>query len=139
MDKVAPGKVISIRLPMDTPSYVTKYLNERKKEAGRKFSGELATLLTEAISNKQLDVEEENRLVIPIPKGLTEDQKEWLRNPHTRAMVSQLLFQVVEQPLEPFEFQKQSSEDNKEDTKTFKANSKIANFAAKTFDFDDDD
>lgn len=138
MEQYSPGKVISFRLPNDTPNHVIKHLNARKKKLERRFSAEVASLFIDAVSQKALNISEKDSISVQLPKRLTEEQKEWLRNPYTRSMISQLLYQIVQKPSEPFDFNQGPLNKEKKD-ETFRANSTIANFAAKTFDFDDDD
>lgn len=138
MDQYSPGKVISFRLPNDTPTHVIKHLNARKKKLERKFSAEIASLFIDAVSKKALNTSDQDSISIQLPKGLTEEQKDWLRNPHTLSMISQMLYQVVQKPLDPFDFNQEPANKEK-NSEPFKAHSNIAKFAAKTFDFDDDD
>jgi hypothetical protein len=140
MEQFEPGKTISFRLPSDTPIHVSKYLNKRKKKLGRKFSSEIAPIFIEAISQKALDTSNTDQVTIPLPKGLTSEQKEWINHPNTKTLISQLLYQVVSNNSAPFDFNQISDNNDKADTKSFKATNTIQNFAQKTFlNFDDDD
>jgi hypothetical protein len=145
MEQYGPGKTISFRLPHDTPEHVYKYLNRRKKKLGRKFSSEIAPLFVEAIAQRALDHDGSEKLEIPIPKNLTEEQKEWLTHPNTRALIGQLLYQVAKKPLSPIDLDEKLGEQahqKKQETPTtnFATNKQISNFAKKTFlNFDDDD
>jgi hypothetical protein len=141
MEQFGPGKTISFRLPSDTPPHVSDYLTKRKHDLGRKFSGEMAPLFVDAVSKKALGKDIKDELTISIPTGLTSQQKEWLSHPHTRALISQLLYQVVTKPEVGFEFKPSSaSEPKQEETAGFKTNSMIQRFAEKTFlNFDEDD
>jgi hypothetical protein len=142
MEQFEPGKTISFRLPSDTPLHVIKYLTRRKKKLGRKFSSEIAPIFVEAISKKALAQTDSEQISISLPKGLTNDQKEWINHPNTKSLISQLLYQVVTKPAEPFDISQQietETNQQKEDP-GFKANAAIQNFAQKAFlDFDDDD
>ncbi|GKU83919.1 hypothetical protein [Niallia sp. NCCP-28] len=146
MENFEPGKTISFRLPQNTPKSVSDHLNKRKKVLGRKFSSEIAPLFVEAIEEAVVEnkINTCEMVEIPLPKGLTQDQKEWLDSPHTKSLLSQLIFQVVNQPGTPFPFPKpenvveQAPKQNSDSV--FKVDSKIQNFAKKTFlSFDDDD
>jgi hypothetical protein len=141
MEQFGPGKTISFRMPSDTPPHVSDYLTKRKHDLGRKFSGEMAPLFVDTVSRKALGTDFEEEITISLPKGLTAQQKEWLSHPHTRGLISQLLFQVVTKPEIGFEFnQPPASEHKKEETSGFKTNSMIQRFAEKTFlNFDEDD
>lgn len=142
MEQFEPGKTISFRLPSDTPIHVSKYLNKRKKKLGRKFSSEIAPIFVEAISQKALDISDTDQVTISLPKGLTSEQKDWINHPNTKALISQLLYQVVSSNSAPFDFSQTSktNKNDKADTDSFKVTNTIQNFAQKTFlNFDDDD
>lgn len=80
-----------------------------------------------------------DQITISLPEGLTAEQKEWMNHPNTRALIGQLLYQVVTKPNKAFEFN-QTLENKQEENTAFKANAAIQKFAQKTFlDFDDDD
>ncbi|MDM5224529.1 hypothetical protein QUF86_28235 [Peribacillus sp. NJ11] len=139
MEQFEPGKTISFRLPSDTPLHVSEYLISRKKELGRKFSSEIAPIFVKAVSQKALGNTDSDQITISLPEGLTAEQKEWMNHPNTRALIGQLLYQVVTKPNKAFEFN-QTLENKQEENTAFKANAAIQKFAQKTFlDFDDDD
>lgn len=145
MEQYGPGKTISFRLPHDTPEHVYMYLNRRKKQLGRKFSSEIAPLFVEAVAQRALNQEDSEKLEIPIPSSLTEEQKEWLTHPNTRALIGQLLYQISKKPLSPIDLDVKIGEQplpqkQEESTTGFATNKQISNFAKKTFlNFDDDD
>jgi hypothetical protein len=140
MDHFEPGKTISFRLPHDTPLYVLEDLTKRKKALGRKFSSDIASIFVDAISQKALDNEKHEQVIIPLPTGLTSEQKDWINHPHTKSLLSQMLYQVVNKPNIPFDFTEPVNKKVSEEPKTFQANQAIQNFAQKTFlNFDDDD
>ncbi|MGM0890082.1 MAG: hypothetical protein ACQEW5_24790 [Bacillota bacterium] len=139
MEQFEPGKTISFRLPSDTPLHVSEYLISRKKELGRKFSSEIAPIFVKAVSQKALGNTDSDQITISLPEGLTTEQKEWMNHPNTRALIGQLLYQVVTSPTKAFEFN-QTLENKHEEKSAFKVNAAIQKFAQKTFlDFDDDD
>ncbi|WP_053437827.1 hypothetical protein [Sporosarcina globispora] len=141
MEPYGPGTTISFRLPHDTPEHVYQYLNERKKKLGRKFSSEIAPLFIQSVSEKALQDQQEDLLEVPIPKGLSEEQLDWLTHPRTQALIGHLIWQMVKQPLKPLEMAPPPVESlPQKDSHSFKTNNAITNFAQKTFlDFDDDD
>lgn len=139
MEQFEPGKTISFRLPSDTPLHVSEYLINRKKKLGRKFSSEIAPIFVKAVSQKALGNTDSDQITISLPEGLTAEQKEWMNHPNTRALLGQLLYQIVTKPNTAFEFN-QTPENKQEEKTAFKANAAIQKFAQKTFlDFDDDD
>lgn len=139
MEQFEPGKTISFRLPSDTPLHVSEYLISRKKKLGRKFSSEIAPIFVKAVSQKALGNTDSDQITVSLPEGLTAEQKEWMNHPNTRALIGQLLYQVVTKPNKVFEFN-QTLENKQEEKTAFKANAAIQKFAQKTFlDFDDDD
>jgi hypothetical protein len=140
MEEFEPGKTISFRLPSDTPTHVSKYLSGRKKKLGRKFSSEIAPLFVDAIAKKALETENVDQINILLPKGLTQEQKDWLNQPNTKALISQLLYQVITRPTTGFDFSRQIIKEEESNPSPFKVNHTIQNFAHKTFlNFDDDD
>lgn len=142
MEQFGPGKTISFRLPNDTPEHVFRYLNRRKKRLGRKFSSEIAPLFVDSIAEKALQGTQPYSVSIPIPKGLSDEQKDWISHPSTRALIGQLLYQMVKEPVKPLQLDlptPQASPDD-ESKSSFKTNKTIQNFAKKTFlNFDDDE
>jgi|SRR5213079_446671 hypothetical protein len=142
MEEFEPGKTISFRLPSDTPPHVSKYLSGRKKILGRKFSSEIAPIFVDAIAKKALETENVDQINILLPQGLTQEQKDWLNQPNTKALISQLLYQVVTRPTVGFDFNQQIVKEEEEESNPspFKVNRTLQNFAQKTFlNFDDDD
>jgi hypothetical protein len=141
MDRFEPGKTISFRLPADTPLHVLEDLTERKRKLGRKFSSDIASIFVEAISQQVHNHEKYEQVIIPLPPGLTAEQKEWINHAHTKSLFSQLLYQVVNRPNTPFNFTEPENKTVPEEPKSiFKANAAIQKFAQKTFmNFDDDD
>jgi hypothetical protein len=140
MDTFEPGKTVSFRLPHDTPKQVSDHLTKRKKELGRKFSSEIAPLFVEAITDNLIKPPTSDVVTIPLPKGLTLDQKEWLNNPNTKSLLSQLIYQVMQSPGTPFEIGSPEQKVQLSSTPSFQVDDKIKNFAQKTFlDFDDED
>ncbi|MDQ0862378.1 hypothetical protein [Bacillus sp. V2I10] len=140
MEQFEPGKTISFRLPQDTPVSVSKYLTRRKNRLGRKFSSEIAPLFVSAISQKISKTSEEDTISVPLPKGITNEQKEWLNHPHTKALISQLLYQVINKPASGFDFDTNVVKNEDIDSQSFKVNNTVKNFAQKTFlNFEDDD
>ncbi|WP_154319554.1 hypothetical protein [Metabacillus idriensis] len=140
MEQFEPGKTISFRLPHDTPVSVSKYLTRRKTRLGRKFSSEIAPLFVDAISRKISKTSEEDTISVPLPKGITNDQKEWLNHPQTKALISQLLYQVINKPATGFDFDTIEGKNEDTPSQSFKVNDTVKNFAQKTFlTFEDDD
>ncbi|MFD4819699.1 hypothetical protein [Peribacillus butanolivorans] len=140
-ERFEPGKTVSFRLPPDTPLHVVDYLTQKKNELGRKFSSEIAPIFVEAVSQKALGNAENAQISITLPEGLTADQKEWVKHPNTKALISQLLYQVVTKPTTPLDFDQQLLKDPVEEKEpVFKTNAMIQSFAQKTFlNFDEDD
>lgn len=141
MEKYGPGSTISFRLPNDTPDHVYHYLNERKKQLGRKFSSEITPLFIQSISEKALQGDQPDSIEIKLPKGLSNEQKNWLTHPNTQALIGQLLYQIINQPTKPLTMNLPIMDiKSGDDSPSFKTNQTITNFAKKTFlNFDDDD
>lgn len=143
MEPFNPGKTISFRLPADTPLHVSTYLLERKEELGRKFSSDMAHIFVSALSHKVINNEDQKQLSIPLPDGLTQEQENWLKNPHTKSLISQMLFQIISKPGVPFEMHSEPTtlpNVTEPEKVAFQTNGMIQNYAKKTFlNFDDDD
>lgn len=143
MEPFKPGKTISFRLPADTPLSVSTYLSERKEELGRKFSSDMAHIFVSALSHKILNNEDQKQLSIPLPDGLTLEQENWLKSPHTKSLISQMLYQIITKPGVPYEILSEPTRPPsapEPEKVSFQTNDMIQSFAKKTFlDFDDDD
>lgn len=136
------GKVVSFRLPHDTPQQVLKHLNKLKEKHGRKFSSEIAEKFVASIQEELVNKNPENYLVIPYPKYFKKEAREFLQNDRARAMIGQLIAQLLKDPtseitLNSSEEEKTTDNNPKEE---FIDNEALKSFAQKTFlDFDDDD
>lgn len=166
MEQFHGGKVVSFRLPQETPLSVLHFLTILKEEKQRKFSKEVANRFVAAIKEeaegntfKTLDY---NSVNIPIPKDLSPDEMKYLQNPRTQAMLGQLIVQVLKEPTSeikitspekettlsrsaepkttPNETTEEPLEQSNQANKEFIEDEKLQSFAQNTFlNFDDDD
>lgn len=150
MERFHGGKVVSFRLPHETPLSVLNFLTDLKAEYQRKFSSEIAdrfvaTIKEEAEGKPQKKVD--YSLNIPIPENLTPEEIRYLQNHRTKALIGQLIVQLLKEPTS--EIKINSSEEEKtvikstqdeESEKEFVDNEALREFAQNTFlNFDDDD
>ncbi|ALP39417.1 hypothetical protein ASL14_26445 (plasmid) [Paenibacillus sp. IHB B 3084] len=142
------GKVVSFRLPHDVPKTVSDYLGNLKEIHQRKFSSEIAERFVQAIEKEALFQRPEKQLVIPFPENLTEEEKKFLKSDKTKALIGQLVVQLVSNPSEvPIPrltapaVVNSKPKDNIPDPRqaSFETNSTIRNFTRKTFLSDLDD
>ncbi|MBE7901108.1 hypothetical protein G7L40_27045 (plasmid) [Paenibacillus polymyxa] len=141
------GKVVSFRLPHDVPKTVSNYLMNLKEIHKRKFSSEIADRFVQAIEKEALFQRPEKQLVIPFPENLTEEEKKFLKSDKTKALIGQLVVQLVRNPSEvPIQRQAAPAANNKQKDDTpdpsqsaFETNSTIREFTRKTFLSDLDD
>jgi len=146
VDFYEKGKTISFRLPQNTPKSVIEHLNKRKHTLGRNFSREIAPLFVKAVE-ESLEVSGEKTISIPLPSDLTTDQIDWINSSYTKALLSQLIYHVVNKQGSPFRLgedvlrtENKQSEKVQEVKTTFKVNSTTSSFIQKNFlDFEDDD
>ncbi len=133
MNHFQAGKVVSFRLPSDTPKNILEYLNAEKEKNGRGFGTELAHLLMEGIESRTKKIG--NEVLIPLPDNLSESQKNWLREETTKQILVQWLFQIMSGSIQPFSMDTVQQEEKKEDFQTSAYHQRLAsaNF------FDDED
>lgn len=145
MEKFHGGKVVSFRLPHETPIDVLNFLTDLKEEHQRKFSSEIAdrfvATMQEELAGKPKKKFDKS-LSIPIPEDLTPEEIKYLQNHRTKAIIGQLLVQLLKDPTA--EIKINSSEEEKiinkeEPKKSFVNDQKLQSFAQQNFlDFDDD-
>lgn len=94
------GKVVSFRLPHNVPQIVSEHLEHLRKTHGRKFSSEIADRFVQAIEKEALFGRPDKQLVIPFPKNLTEEEKVFLQSDRSKALIGQLIVQLLSNPSE---------------------------------------
>ncbi|MCM3006863.1 hypothetical protein [Priestia koreensis] len=150
MDSFHGGKVISFRLPHETPKPVLKHLTKLKKKHQRKFSSEISdrfvAAIQEEISSGKSSVKPDKQLVIPLPDELTTEETKYLQSYRTKAIIGQLIVQLLKDPTAEValpldeEGEKPAAKTKEEPKEEFIKNDMLRSFAQKTFlDFDDDD
>jgi len=80
-------------------------------------------------------------LMIPIPTGISEDEREFLQNEKNQALIGQLIIQLLKEPDKVVELPKaEKITEPKSEEKSYIQNKTLQSFAQKTFlNFDDDD
>lgn len=106
-------RIVSFRLSEDTPDEIFSFLNEEKERHGRKFNGELAQILIHGLYERLYQQAES--LVIPLPEGLTEKQKQWLQEPTSRQILGQWLYQMLSGSLQPISLDSMQQEEKVEE------------------------
>lgn len=91
------GQAITFRLPSDTPDHILKQIQKLKDTEKRNFSSRIAEFVLNGVSNS-LSAERET-INIPLPKQLTKEQRNWLRHSHSEALIGNIVFQLLADPI----------------------------------------
>jgi hypothetical protein len=91
------GQPITFRIPSDTPEHVLKYLQQLKNTERRNFSSKIAELVMSGVSGS-LSRQRET-LTIPLPKGLSKIQRDWLKHEHSEALLGSIVYQLLSNPV----------------------------------------
>jgi hypothetical protein len=94
--EVKRGQPITFRIPSDTPEHILQHLQYLKKTQKRNFSSEVAELVINGISNSLSKHRE--TLTIPLPKGLSKAQRDWLKHEHSEALLGSIVYQLLANP-----------------------------------------
>lgn len=95
--RVKRGQPITFRIPSDTPEHVLKYLQQLKNTERRNFSSKIAELVMSGVSGS-LSRQRET-LTIPLPKGLSKIQRDWLKHEHSEALLGSIVYQLLSNPV----------------------------------------
>ncbi|RNA67941.1 hypothetical protein [Alteribacter keqinensis] len=91
------GQAITFRLPSDTPDHLIKQLQDLKETEKRNFSSKIAQFALEGVS-QSLQKERET-ITIPLPKGLSKEQRNWIRHAHSEALLGNIVYQLLADPI----------------------------------------
>ena len=91
------GQPITFRLPSDTSDHTLKQLQKLKEVERRNFSSRIAQFVIEGV-NESL-IKQREAITIPLPKGLTKAQRDWLRHEHSEALLGSIVYQLMEDPV----------------------------------------
>lgn len=91
------GQPITFRIPSDTPDHILKHLQRLKETERRNFSSKIAELVMNGVNDslsKQREV-----ITIPLPKGLSKAQRDWLKHEHSEALLGSIVYQLLSDPI----------------------------------------
>jgi len=91
------GQPITFRIPSDTPDHILKQLHKLKETERRNFSSKIASIVMDGVSNSL--TKQRETLTIPLPKGLTKEQRDWLKHEHSEALLGNIVYQLLSDPV----------------------------------------
>lgn len=91
------GQPITFRIPSDTSDHILKHLQRLKEEEKRNFSSKIAEFVLDGVSGS-LSKQRET-VTIPLPKGLTKEQRDWLKHEHSEALLGSIVYQLLCDPI----------------------------------------
>lgn len=91
------GQPITFRLPSDTSDHTLKQLQKLKEVERRNFSSKIAEFVIDGV-NDSLQKQRE-AITIPLPKGLTKAQRDWLKHEHSEALLGSIVYQLLSDPI----------------------------------------
>lgn len=141
MSEFIPGKVISFRLPRTTPKRVLAHLEDLKSQHGRKFSSMLSSKFVQMLDEEIKKENPNDMMMIPIPTGIGEDERDFLQNEKNQALIGQLIIQLLKEPDKVITLpESEQTAESQPEKKPYIQNTALQSFAQKTFlNFDDDD
>lgn len=90
------GQPITFRLPSDTSDQTLRQLSKLKEVERRNFSSKIAGFVIDGVNESLLKNRE--AIVIPLPKGLTKAQRDWLKHEHSEALLGSIVYQLMADP-----------------------------------------
>lgn len=96
-NEIKRGQALSFRIPSDTPDHILKQLQKIKETERRNFSSKIASFVMEGVG--QSFSREKETVTIPLPKGLTKAQRDWLKHEHSEALLGSILYQLISDPV----------------------------------------
>jgi len=97
MKEIERGQPITFRIPSDTPEHQLKFLQQLKKTEKRNFSSKIAEFVMNGVSGSISRQRE--TLTIPLPKGLSKAQRDWLKHEHSEALLGSIVYQLLADPI----------------------------------------
>ncbi|MEW9671701.1 hypothetical protein [Ammoniphilus sp. 3BR4] len=91
------GQPITFRIPSDTPDHILKYLQQLKNTERRNFSSKIAEFVMSGVSGSISKHRE--TITIPLPKGLSKAQRDWLKHEHSEALLGSIVYQLLTNPV----------------------------------------
>jgi len=97
MKEIERGQPITFRIPSDTPEHMLKFLQQLKKTERRNFSSKIAEFVMNGVSGSI--ARQRETLTIPLPKGLSKMQRDWLKHEHSEALLGSIVYQLLSDPV----------------------------------------
>ncbi|MDP4553010.1 hypothetical protein Q9251_19220 [Alkalihalobacillus macyae] len=97
MNGIQRGQAITFRLPSDTPDHILKQLQKLKEEEKRNFSSRIAEYVLDGVT--QTIRRDNDAITVPLPKGLSKAQRDWLKHEHSEALLGNIVYQILSDPL----------------------------------------
>lgn len=91
------GQPITFRLPSDTSDRTLRLLQNLKDIERRNFSSKIAEFVIDGVNESS--VKSNEVITIPLPKGLTKVQRDWLKHEHSEALLGSILYQLLADPM----------------------------------------
>lgn len=91
------GQPITFRLPSDTSDQTLKQLQKLKEEERRNFSSKIAEFVINGVNDSL--IKQREAITIPLPKGLTKAQRDWLKHEHSEALLGSIVYQLMADPI----------------------------------------
>ena len=90
------GQPITFRLPSNTSDHTLRQLQKLKEVERRNFSSKIAEFVIDGVNDSL--VKHRESIVIPLPKGLTKAQRDWLKHEHSEALLGSIVYQLMSDP-----------------------------------------
>ncbi|WP_273853893.1 hypothetical protein [Guptibacillus spartinae] len=97
MTGIQRGQAITFRLPSDTPDHILKQLQKLKEEERRNFSSRIAEYVLDGVT--QTIRRDNDAITVPLPKGLSKAQRDWLKHEHSEALLGNIVYQILSDPV----------------------------------------
>lgn len=91
------GQPITFRIPSDTSDRILKELQNLKDVERRNFSSKIAEFVIEGVTGSL--VKHREAITVPLPKGLTKAQRDWLKHEHSEALLGSIVYQLMSDPI----------------------------------------
>ena len=91
------GQPITFRIPSDTSDQTLKRLQKLKEVERRNFSSKIAEFVIDGVNDSLLKHKE--AITIPLPKGLSKEQRDWLKHEHSEALLGSIVYQLMTDPV----------------------------------------
>jgi hypothetical protein len=91
------GQPITFRIPSDTSDQTLRRLQKLKEIERRNFSSKIAEFVIDGVNDSLLKHRE--AITIPLPKGLSKAQRDWLKHEHSEALLGSIVYQLMSDPI----------------------------------------